>query len=227
MSHLEMLHYNGYIVYHKLSIGEQGGGSVKKTLLSAASITALLLMIGSVIFISTLINVEQSGSGRGWVILYESIDELEQTPDVHLIVKATVTSHSVPRTIKTSTTANPPLHYRVTATEAVIEEVIRQDRNVREGDVITILEPTYAADSDHLLLPGTKEYPLHSYRKALAKRTYLFYLSWNEAQHAYEVHADYQGKYNLDGRDFRERDFEQMNAGYRSLKEAVLAKYEK
>lgn len=194
----------------------------------------LILLIFALCVISVIgyrslhnrITVVESDS-RAWVIPFHTVEGLEQDPNLDLIIKGTVSSNTNPRLIVGNISSDPPMQYWVMETDVRIDEVIRTHGNIKDRDMIKVLEPTYIVENSNVFDPGKTEYPLNHYLKAAPGGKYIFYLAWNDKQKAYWVYADYQGKYNIDGRDKREVNLEQTNSRYQSLKESVLDKYVK
>ncbi|TNJ64828.1 hypothetical protein FE784_18450 [Paenibacillus hemerocallicola] len=156
-----------------------------------------------------------------WQIQHKNLEELESARDVGLIIEGTVTNNTNPRKIESQ---NSPVKYTAMLTEIKIDKIIKSDgKVVDQSKPLLILEPTYIEDNG--LMPGKTEYPMFNYYKASPGNKYIFYLSWDEKQQAYWVYAGSQGRYNIDGKDQREKEIETTQENYRNLKISVLEKY--
>ncbi|MBD2864129.1 hypothetical protein [Paenibacillus oceani] len=51
---------------------------------------------------------------------------------------------------------------------------------------------------------------------------YILFLNWSEQRNAYWIHALYQGKINIDGKDLRERDLYLHDDGFKKLKDSAF-----
>ncbi|MCA0754247.1 hypothetical protein KP806_04250 [Paenibacillus sp. N4] len=164
------------------------------------------------------ITVVEGASSQAWLIPYEDAESL--TNDVDLVVTGTVMP-GMSQTISIPSVAGGSRHY--TATEIKVEQVLKNNGQAAENQTLPIVEPTYIIDKG--LVPGKIEFPLEHYRKALPGGKYLLFLKWSDNLQKYWVHAGYQGKYNLDGKDVREMELSVEIPKYVQLKEKVKQKY--
>ncbi|CAG7647538.1 hypothetical protein ACFQI7_20305 [Paenibacillus allorhizosphaerae] len=191
-----------------------------RTLFAFSTISVCLMIAAWYMDADRKITVRESGS-TAWVIPYAHAEDLIHEPAVHLIVKATVTSHTLPRIYEAD--ARIGIVRRVMFTDIHVDQVLKSDAKIAAPTTITIVEPTYIEDNG--FKPGKTEYPSGSYRKAEAGLKYIFFLAWSDKLQSYEVYARHQGKFNLGGTDLRERELEAMLENYRSLKAEVLQSF--
>lgn len=65
---------------------------------------------------------------------------------------------------------------------------------------------------------------MDEYTKLVPGAKYLLFLNWSEQRNAYWIHALYQGKINLDGKDQNEKELYLHHAEFKKLKDSVTNK---
>lgn len=199
------------IVYYYL---KEGAIVRRKSLYSIPGLC--LISIAWYLYTDQQITVNEVGT-QAWVIPFSNVDDLINHPQANLIVKATVTSNSQPKTYVLEEKIG--IERKRMFTEVIVDQVLKCDNRVTSSQSISIIEPTYITDNG--LKPGKTEFPTGLYRKAGSGKTYIFLLTWNEQQQAYNLYGVHQGKYNIDGSDSRESEIEMINENYRLLKASI------
>lgn len=191
----------------------------KRTWLLAALASTLLCSIILIVVNNKRHDDIPAFSRDAWIYQYKNAEELLSSPDIHLAVEATVLPNTKPYTIIYEQPSKVVLHN--TLTDVRVDRVLKSTRgDVFPRQTIPIIETTSFSEDEEL---GTIEVGLEGYRKAKSGLQYLFLLSWNEQEEKYHIMAAHFGKYNLDGRDKRERAFEETDERYARVKRDMLA----
>lgn len=191
----------------------------KRTWLLAALATTLLCSIILIVVNNNMHDDIPVVSRDAWIYQYKSAEELLSSPGIHLAVEATVLPNTKPYTIIYEQPSKVVLHN--TLTDVRVDRVLKSTQgNVYPRQTIPIIESTSFSEDDEF---GTIEVGLEGYRKAKSGLQYLFLLSWNEQEQKYHIMAAHFGKYNLDGKDKRERAFEETDERYAWVKRDMLA----
>lgn len=147
--------------------------------------------------------------------IYDSVDDLMK--DVSLVVEVTVTSHSKQIDL------NNEYHDSYTLTDVRIDKIIKDaGSKTATGQHVTVIEPVFIVDNG--VIPGKTLMSMDEYTKLVPGAKYLLFLNWSEQRNAYWIHALYQGKINLDGKDQNEKELYLHHAEFKKLKVSVTNK---
>jgi len=158
--------------------------------------------------------VAEVKSSEANVKLYDNVNDLMK--DTSLVVEATITSNS--KQIDLINEYNGSY----TLTEVVIDKIIKDDKKSPvTANNATVIEPVSIVDNG--VIPGKTMLTMDEYTKLVPGAKYILFLNWSEQRNAYWIHALYQGKINIDGKDLRERDLYLHDDGFKKLKDSAFS----
>jgi hypothetical protein len=158
--------------------------------------------------------VAEVKSSEANVKLYDNVNDLMK--DTSLVVEATITSNS--KQIDLINEYNDSY----TLTEVVIDKIIKDDKKSPvTANNATVIEPVSIVDNG--VIPGKTMLTMDEYTKLVPGAKYILFLNWSEQRNAYWIHALYQGKINIDGKDLRERDLYLHDDGFKKLKDSAFS----
>ncbi|WP_025026060.1 hypothetical protein [Caldalkalibacillus mannanilyticus] len=149
----------------------------------------------------------------GNLITYDTYEELEEI--AHLVIEVTATDDS--KNVLTATDNG------YTLTKVIVKHIVKEDKNneMKKGEKIEVAEPFFLVDNDGKPV----RYTYADYTPLEKGNHYLLFLWFDEKIGSYYIYGGYQGKYNLDSKDKKEKEKSDHNEHYRKLKQEVKTKH--
>lgn len=153
-------------------------------------------------------------------IIFETVEELYNDSDLIVVgeVLEDKVNYAAEYNSDTIMLSDPFVGF--TSTNIKINKVIKADA-VRQEEYnkknVNVLEPLFIRDNTL--------FTYEDYTELVEGAKYILFLKYSEKHKAYWGNSIYQGKYNIDNKDIKEKGLEIQNQHYKDLKSEVKKKY--